>query len=62
MGRKWWQRRSFFYLPVVVFGAFGLYKLAVGYWSVAAIYLVAAAFFVFVAEWQYQRYVTRRDS
>jgi hypothetical protein len=56
VSRKWWQRRSYFYLPVVIFGGFGLYKLAVGDWSVAIIYLVTAAFFVLVAEWKYERY------
>jgi hypothetical protein len=56
VARKWWQRKWYFFLPVAVVLAFGVYSAAVGDWKIAAIYSGAAAFYALLARRQWERY------
>ena len=54
--RRWWQRKTYFFLPVAVSAAITLYFVAIREWTIAAIYGAAAAFYAWLARKRYARY------
>jgi fucose permease len=54
--RKWWQHQWYFFLSVALFFSIGVYSAAVGHWTVASIYFVAATFSAVVARRRWERY------
>ena len=56
VAQKWWQRKWYFVVPVVVVLGAGVYLAVAGDWRIAALYFGLAAFYAVLQRRKWQRY------